>query len=231
MNEKILVVDDEKNIVEILSFNLKKEGYTVVPAYDGQEALDLFVSENPDLVLLDVMMPKLSGYDVCRKIRETSKVPIIMVTARSEDVDTVLGLELGADDYVTKPFSIRPLMARIRTNLRRMAPSESAGTLLRCGDLVVDPERCEVVKGGKPLDLSIREVELLKFLMMTPGHIFSREELLSKVWGYEYFGDARTVDVTMRRLREKVEDNPSEPVYLITRRGLGYYFTDRKGGQ
>ena len=233
MNEKILVVDDEKSIVDILKFNLQKEGYQVFTGSDGQEALELFEACHPDLILLDVMMPRLSGYDVCRKIREKSMVPIIMLTARTEEVDTVLGLELGADDYVTKPFSMRELMARVRTNLRRSAaaqPRESGDEVLSCGGLRMDPERYEVTKNGQVVELTLRELELLKFLMYQRGQIFSREYLLEKVWGYEYYGDARTVDVTVRRLREKIEDMPSSPEFLLTKRGVGYYFTDKEPG-
>lgn len=230
MNEKILVVDDERSIVDILKFNLQKEGFQVFTGFDGQEALDMFEVCHPDLILLDVMMPRLSGYDVCRKLREKSMVPIIMLTARTEEMDTVLGLELGADDYVTKPFGIRELMARVRANLRRSVaakPQETANEVLRCGAISLDPEKYEASKNGQVLELTLREVELLKFLMYQPGQIFSREYLLEKVWGYEYYGDARTVDVTVRRLREKIENVPSAPEYLLTKRGLGYYFTDK----
>lgn len=233
MNEKILVVDDERNIVEILKFNLQKESWQVFTAGDGEEALEVWKRTNPDLILLDVMMPKLSGFDVCRKIRETSMVPIIMLTARTEEVDTVLGLELGADDYVTKPFSVRALMARVRANLRRRtgnagSPASSENSsVIRCRDLELDTEKYELRKNGKLLDMTVREIELMKFLMYQKGQLFSREVLLDKVWGYDYFGDARTVDVTIRRLREKIEDEPSTPAYIITKRGLGYYFTDK----
>jgi two-component system response regulator VicR len=231
LNEKILVVDDEKSIVDILKYNLQKEGYQVFTGMDGGEALQAFERCNPDLVLLDVMMPVVSGYDVCRKIREKSTVPIIMLTARTEEVDKVLGLELGADDYVTKPFSVRELMARVRANLRRstVQAEAEAGKLeiLRSGDIEVDVSKYAAAKKGKPLQLTVREMELLKFFMYQRGQIFTREYLLSKVWGYEYFGDARTVDVTVRRLREKIEDNPSSPVYILTKRGVGYYFTDK----
>ena len=230
MAKRILVVDDEKSIVDILKFNLQKEGYQVFTGADGQEGLEVFESCHPDLVLLDVMMPKLSGYDVCRKIREKSMTPVIMLTARTEEVDTVLGLELGADDYVTKPFSMRELMARVRANLRRSAAKtaqEETGGKLVCGAITVDPEHYEADKNGQPLELTLRELELLKFLMYQRGQIFSREYLLEKVWGYEYYGDARTVDVTVRRLREKIEDVPGSPEYILTKRGVGYYFTDK----
>ncbi len=231
MSEKILVVDDEKSIVDILEFNLRKEGYEVVTAEDGAACLLQFQKEEPDLVLLDVMMPQISGFEVLKKIRETSNTPVILLTARAEEVDTVLGLELGADDYVSKPFSIRELMARVRTNLRRSAALSAEGGKkereLAAGDLRIDPERYEATKRDVPLELTLRELELLKFLMQNRGQVFSREELLEKVWEYEYFGDVRTVDVTIRRLREKIEDVPSAPEYILTRRGVGYYFNEK----
>ena len=229
MDRKILIVDDEKNIVDIIAFNLKKEGYTVIRAADGEEGLEKVFSENPDLILLDIMMPKLDGYEVCKKIREKKNTPIIMLTARAEEVDKVLGLELGADDYVTKPFGVRELMARVKANLRKAAareepeerPPVAEGNF---GRLDLNPERYEVRKDGKVIDLTVREFELLKFLSARKGQVFSRETMLEKVWGYEYFGDVRTVDVTIRRLREKIEDDPGKPTYILTKRGVGYYF-------
>lgn len=233
MNEKILVTDDEQSIVDILEYNLHKEGYQVITAGNGIECLERFEKENPDLILLDVMMPEISGFEVLRRVRSVSNVPVIMLTARSEEVDTVLGLELGADDYVSKPFGIRELMARVRTNLRRFAAMnsqiESESKLMTAGALSINPDRYEITKNGEPLDLSVRELELVKFLMSRRGQIFSREDLLKEVWGYEYYGDARTVDVTIRRLREKIETVPSNPEYILTRRGVGYYFTDKLG--
>ncbi|WAM36310.1 response regulator [Caldicellulosiruptor acetigenus] len=221
----ILVVDDEKPIVDIIKFNLEKEGYKVTASYDGEDALNKIKAENFDMVLLDVMLPKLDGFSVCKKVREFSDVPIIMITAKADEVDKVLGLELGADDYITKPFGIRELIARIRANLRRTVQSASQdGKVLKAGALTLNPETFEVKKNGKVIELTVREYELLKFLMSQKGQVFSREELLEKVWDYEYYGDVRTVDVTVRRLREKIEDNPSEPNFILTKRGIGYYF-------
>ena len=226
---KILVVDDEASIVTMLAYNLKKEGYDVVTAEDGEVALEKFESENPDLLLLDIMMPKIDGYEVCRKIREKSNVPIIMLTARADEVDKVVGLEMGADDYVTKPFGNRELIARVKANLRRsdIAPvtnNEKDGNNQVYGDLNIDFDRYEVTKRGEVINLTLREFELLTFLATQTPTIFTRENLLEKVWGYEYFGDVRAVDVTIRRLREKIEDDPSKPKYIVTKRGVGYYF-------
>ncbi|MEZ0537143.1 response regulator [Caldicellulosiruptoraceae bacterium PP1] len=221
----ILVVDDEKPIVDIIKFNLEREGYKVSSAHDGEEAFNKIKSENFDLVLLDVMLPKMDGFTIVRKVREFSEVPIIMITARAEEVDKVLGLELGADDYITKPFGVRELIARIRANLRRITTQGSSEKIMRAGELTLNPETFEVKKGEKIIELTVREYELLKFLMQQRGQVFTRENLLEKVWDYEYFGDVRTVDVTVRRLREKIEDNPSEPKYILTKRGIGYYFT------
>lgn len=234
MSQKILVIDDEKNIVDILAFNLKKEGFEVVTAADGKQGLEAAFNEDPDLILLDVMMPEMSGFDVCKKVREKMNTPIIMLTARAEELDKVLGLELGADDYVTKPFGVRELVARVKANLRRK-PKENANDQLaatveeqtncmKFRDIVIDLDRYEVVKRGVTLELTLREFELVKFLASQKSQIFSRESLLEKVWGYEYYGDLRTVDVTIRRLREKLEDNASEPEYILTKRGVGYYF-------
>ena len=214
MSARVLVVDDEKNIVDIIKYNLKKEGYEVITAYDGEEAVKLNEENEPDLILLDIMMPKLDGYAACRKIREKYDTPIIM---------------LGADDYVTKPFGTRELMARVKANLRRRSSAEQAEgednqNVLSFGPLSIDLKLFEVKKGGKVIDLTLREYELLKFLASQKTQVFSRETLLEKVWGYEYFGDVRTVDVTVRRLREKIEDDPGKPVYILTKRGVGYYF-------
>lgn len=226
---KILVVDDEASIVTMLAYNLKKEGYDVVTAEDGEVALEKFESENTDLLLLDIMMPKMDGYEVCRKIREKSNVPIIMLTARADEVDKVVGLEMGADDYVTKPFGNRELIARVKANLRRsdiahVTNNEKDGNNQVYGDLNIDFDRYEVTKRGEVINLTLREFELLTFLATQTPTIFTRENLLEKVWGYEYFGDVRAVDVTIRRLREKIEDDPSKPKYIVTKRGVGYYF-------
>ena len=225
--KKILVVDDEKPIADILRINLEKENYEVVEAYDGEEAVRKFNEENPDLILLDVMLPKMDGFSVCRSIREKSNVPILMLTAREEEVDKVLGLELGADDYITKPFSVRELMARIKANMRRNSGAVQAddeSEKLEIGSFVLDLNRYELYKDGKLVELTIREFDLIKFLAQQPNKIFSRQSLLSNVWDYEYYGDVRTVDVTVRRVREKIEDDPSEPKYIMTKRGVGYYF-------
>ncbi|MDR2899118.1 MAG: response regulator YycF [Clostridiales bacterium] len=229
MSRKVLVVDDEKNIVDIVSFNLKKEGYEVLTGSDGEEGLKKALEEDPDLILLDIMMPKLDGFEVCKKIREKKDTPIIMLTARAEEVDKVLGLELGADDYVTKPFGVRELMARVKANIRRKAQSvtesnESTEDISAYGDITIDSKRYEVKRKGELINLTRREFELIKFLATQQGQVFSRENLLEKVWGYEYFGDVRTVDVTVRRLRAKIEENPEYPKYVLTKRGVGYYF-------
>ena len=227
MDKLILVIEDEAPIVEILKFNLTKSGYRVLTAFDGEEGYRLALSEKPDLILLDVMLPKMDGFEVCKKVREKQSTPIIMLTARDEEVDKVLGLELGADDYCTKPFSVRELMARVKANIRRTsadAPTNESGDLITFQNLTINPSRYEVSKDDKVIDLTLREFELLKFLAIQPGQIFTRETLLEKVWGYEYFGDVRTVDVTVRRLREKVEDNPASPNFIMTKRGVGYYF-------
>lgn len=226
MKRKILIVDDEKNIVDILKFNLKKEGFDTIEAYDGKQALDLVEREKPDLILLDIMLPEYDGFTVCKKIRQTMNVPILMLTAREEEVDKVLGLELGADDYITKPFSPRELMARVKANLRRSVEEthQVQSELLTCGDLTIDVNRYDVKRQGETIELTLREFELVKFLAIQKGQIFSREHLLEKVWGYEYYGDVRTVDVTVRRLREKLEKIPGKPEYILTKRGVGYYF-------
>lgn len=232
-DKKILVVEDEKPISDILKFNLEKEGFTVGQAYDGEEGRDLALNEDYDLILLDVMLPKMDGFNVLKEVRAVKQTPIIMVTAREEEIDKVLGLELGADDYITKPYSVRELLARIKANLRRSSTeqteySKNGSGILNIGRLSINRERYEVTKDGKPIELTRREFELLLFLAEQPEKIFSRETLLKQVWGFEYFGDVRTVDVTVRRLREKVEDNSSQPDYIVTKRGLGYYFNDEK---
>jgi len=230
MKKKVLVVDDEQNIVDILDYNLAREGFEVIKAYDGEEALELFEKHSPEIILLDIMMPKKDGLTVCREIRTKSNVPIIMITARAEEVDKVLGLELGADDYVTKPFSVREVVARVKANMRRTVKEiepDKSDDILTGGNLTVDLNRYEVKKKDETIELTVREFELLAFLMKERGQMFSRESLLEKVWGYEYYGDVRTVDVTIRRLREKVEDVSSNPTYIMTKRGIGYYFNDK----
>ena len=230
MDKKILIVDDEKAIVDILNYNLTKEGYKTLEAHDGEEAVSMVDKEKPDLILLDVMLPKKDGFTVCKEIRAGSNnVPIIMVTAKEDVVDKIIGLELGADDYITKPFSVREVVARVKANLRKtmafeMANTSGTNTPLNFGSLTLDTDRYEAKINGKSVELTLREFELLKFLAVQKGQVFSREELLEKVWGYEYFGDVRTVDVTIRRIREKIEENPSVPEFLATKRGIGYYF-------
>lgn len=230
--KKILVVDDEKPISDIIKFNLKKEGYDVYTACDGEEALQKVEEVNPDLILLDLMLPKIDGLEVAREVRKTHNMPIIMVTAKDAEIDKVLGLEMGADDYVTKPFSNRELVARVKANLRRQsatmaeaqaAEEESKNNDIAIGDLVIHPDAYVVSKRGEKIELTHREFELLYYLAKHIGQVMTREHLLQTVWGYDYFGDVRTVDVTVRRLREKIEDNPSRPIWLVTRRGVGYY--------
>lgn len=227
---KVLVVDDEKPISDIIKFNLTKEGYDVVTAADGREALDMYNDENPDLVLLDQMLPEVDGIEVLRQIRSKSDIPVIMVTAKDSEIDKVLGLEMGADDYVTKPFSNRELVARVKANLRgrksvAQSTEESFNSTedIHLGDLTIHPQAYMVSKNGADIELTHREFELLYYLAQHIGQVMTREHLLQQVWGYDYFGDVRTVDVTVRRLREKIEDNPSHPNWLATRRGVGYY--------
>lgn len=229
MPAKILVVDDERPIAEILKYNLEKEGYEVILAYDGEEALARLEQDHPDLILLDIMLPKKDGFTVCREIRAHQKeVPIIMLTARETEVDKVLGLELGADDYVTKPFSAREVLARVKAILRRTrTPGADIKNQLRCGDLIVDLDAVQAFNRGRPVELTPKEFSLLSVLIQRPGHVFNRQQLLNQVWGYDFFGDERTVDVTIRRLREKLEMNPAEPEYIHTKRGVGYYFRQK----
>ena len=229
MAKKVLVVDDEPNIVDILRFNLQREGYEVLTAYDGPDGLRQAQTLSPDLILLDVMLPGMDGFHVCEELRKTDPLtPVIMLTAREEERDRVMGLELGADDYVVKPFSVRELMARVRTNIRRQgviaAPAEETD-LIRAGRITVDTGRQQLRKDGEPIDVSQREYELVKLLASSVGTVFSREQLLSQVWNYDYYGDTRAVDVAVRRLREKLEDDPAAPKLLCTRRGGGYYLS------
>lgn len=225
--QKVAVIEDEKTISDIIKYNLEKEGYEVHTAYDGEEGLELINKVSPDLIMLDIMMPKLDGLEVCKTVRQTRNTPIIMLTARADEIDKVLGLELGADDYITKPFGMRELIARVKANLRRVtkpAVEEVNTNILVEDNLVMDLSKYEVSKKGKVIDLTLREFELLKFLWFEKGKVFSRETLLKKVWGYEYYGDVRTVDVTIRRLREKIEDDASKAGFVLTKRGVGYYF-------
>ena len=228
MSEKILIVEDERSIADILAFNITRAGYTPVCAYDGAAGLKLALDGDPDIILLDVMLPEMDGFEVCRRVRESgSNVPIIMLTAREEEADKVLGLDLGADDYITKPFSMAELMARVRANLRRggmTAPAEFSDDsgVITVGALKIDPRAEDVFREGKAVGLTHREFELIYFLAQSRGQVVTRDDLMNKVWEYGGYGDARTVDVTIRRLREKVEANPAEPEYIVTKRGLGY---------
>ncbi|MDO4482314.1 MAG: response regulator [Bacillota bacterium] len=226
--KRVLIIEDEVSISDIIKFNLLKEGYEIETAYNGEEGLKKALNLNFDLILLDIMLPQMDGFQVCRKVRESSNVPIIMLTAKEEEVDKVLGLELGADDYITKPFGMRELIARIKANIRRTEftsdSSDSNSKITNYGNLTIDMTKYEARKNEKPLELTLREFELLKYLAEQENQVFSREQLLEEVWGYEYYGDIRTVDVTIRRLREKVEDDPGEPKYIMTKRGIGYYF-------
>ena len=225
---RILVVDDEEPIAKILDFNLRKEGYDVIVANDGEKAVELAFSEDPDLILLDLMLPKKDGMEVCREVRAQKNIPIIMLTAKNSEIDKVLGLEFGADDYVTKPFSTRELMARVKVNLRRVAKQtevveEKNTSEVVSKDIVIYPEAYIIKKNGEEVDLTRREFDLFYYLAQHRGQVLTRENLLQTVWGYDYFGDVRTVDVTVRRLREKVETDSSQPEYIMTRRGVGYF--------
>ena len=234
----ILIVDDEQHIVDILVYNLQKEGYNTLQANDGLTAVDIALSKKPDLILLDIMLPKMDGLAVCKRIRHTLNVPILMLTAKDEEIDKILGLELGADDYVTKPFSVRELMARIKANLRKAdltgnveeqadSSYESSSNRIKVGSLTLDLDKFEAKVDNEVIDLTLREFEVLKFLASQPGQVVTRETLLEKVWGYEYYGDIRTVDVTVRRIREKIEKDTSAPKMLITKRGVGYYIASK----
>ena len=234
----VLIVEDEKNIVDILRFNLMREGYETLEAYDGETGLALAREKKPDLMLLDVMLPRMIGFDVCRALRdEGDNVPILILTAREEEEDKILGLEIGADDYITKPFSVRELMARVKANIRRTkvldvtpaaAPAANDTVMSLAENLTLHTDSFQVYKGGRAIDLTQREYELLTFLASHPNKVYSRVDLMEQVWNYGYVGDdARTVDVTVRRLREKLEDVPAEPVYILTRRGVGYYFSNQ----
>lgn len=231
---KILVVDDELHIVELIKFNLEKEGYTVIKAYDGKTAVDKAVMEKPDIVLLDVMLPEMDGFEVCRTLQgneSTCGIPIIMLTAKGEEIDKVLGLEMGADDYVTKPFSPRELMARVKARLRRLPTGGTAETpnknVIAIGNLEINTEKFTVYLDNQKLDFTPKEFELLKLLALNPGKVLTREQLLEKIWGYGFVGDTRTVDVHIRHIRKKIESEKG-PKYIETVRGVGYKFKEMK---
>ena len=240
--KKVLVVDDEQAIIDVLVYNLKKEGYETIEATDGITAVEIALEQKPDLMLLDIMLPKLDGLSVCKRVKNHLNIPILMLTAKDAEIDKIVGLELGADDYITKPFSVRELMARVKANLRKnevsSIPKETITepieteikkeNLIKVNDLELDLDRFEVKVRGEIIDLTLREFEVLKFLATQPGQVVTRETLLEKVWGYEYYGDIRTVDVTVRRIREKIEKDTSSPKILITKRGVGYYIATKK---
>lgn len=239
----ILIVDDEQHIVDILTYNLQKEGYNTLEANDGIKAVEIALEQKPDLVLLDIMLPGMDGLSVCKRIKHSLNIPILMLTAKDQEIDKILGLELGADDYITKPFSVRELMARVKANLRKAEvevlleknrkseEEEQVETdpknIITVGDIVLNLSRFEVKVNDKVVDLTLREFEVLKYLASQPGQVVTREVLLEKVWGYEYYGDIRTVDVTVRRIREKIEKDTSSPKMLITKRGVGYYLATK----
>ena len=238
--KKVLVVDDEQAIIDVLVYNLKKEGYETLEATDGVTAVNMALEQKPDLMLLDIMLPKMDGLTVCKRVKNYLNIPILMLTAKDAEIDKIVGLELGADDYITKPFSVRELMARVKANLRKNEISNvkkepiqeisetEADNKIKVNDLELDLDRFEVKVRGEIIDLTLREFEVLKFLASQPGQVITRETLLEKVWGYEYYGDIRTVDVTVRRIREKIEKDTSSPKILITKRGVGYYIATKK---
>ena len=233
----ILIVDDEQPIVDILVHNLMKEGYKTIEANDGITAINMALEQRPDLILLDIMLPKMDGLSVCKRIKNSYNVPILMLTAKDSEIDKILGLELGADDYITKPFSVRELIARVKANLRKVENlstprvendyAKKKDNKIIVNDLELDLDKFEVKIRGEIIDLTVREFEVIKFLASQPGQVVTRETLLEKVWGYEYYGDIRTVDVTVRRIREKIEKDTSTPKILITKRGVGYYIASK----
>ena len=239
--KKVLIVDDEQAIIDVLVYNLKKEGYETLEATDGITAVNMALEEKPDLMLLDIMLPKLDGLSVCKRVKNYLNIPILMLTAKDAEIDKIVGLELGADDYITKPFSVRELMARVKANLRKNEITsnlkkeeqkieevpEKEDSKIKVNDLELDLDRFEVKVRDKVIDLTLREFEVLKFLASQPGQVITREVLLEKVWGYEYYGDIRTVDVRVRRIREKIEEDTSSPKILITKRGVGYYIATK----
>ena len=237
----VLIVDDEQTIIDVLKFNLLKEGYRILEAKDGQTGLEMALQEKPDLIMLDIMLPKLDGLTVCKRVKNSCNIPIIILTAKDAEVDKIVGLELGADDYITKPFSIRELVARVKANIRKadatmldmkntsietQEPQKKSNKIV-VGDLELYLDKFEAKVRGEVIDLTLREFEVLKFLASQPGQVVTRETLLEKVWGYEYYGDIRTVDVTVRRIREKIEADTSSPEILITKRGVGYYIAGK----
>lgn len=237
----VLIVDDEQTIIDVLKFNLLKEGYRILEAKDGQTGLEMALQEKPDLIMLDIMLPKLDGLTVCKRVKNSCNIPIIILTAKDAEVDKIVGLELGADDYITKPFSVRELVARVKANIRKadatMLYMQNASTEAQdapkkdnkivVGDLELYLDKFEAKVRGEVIDLTLREFEVLKFLASQPGQVVTRETLLEKVWGYEYYGDIRTVDVTVRRIREKIEADTSSPKILITKRAVGYYIAGK----
>ncbi len=240
----ILIVDDEEPIVNLLVYNLQKEGYNTIEANDGEAGIEIAFNKKPDLILLDIMLPKIDGLTVCKRIRNSLNIPIIMISAKDEEIDKILGLELGADDYITKPFSVRELVARVKANLRKAELNNSntkidndkkkyneKDKIIRIGELYINLDKFEVKVREKPIELTLREFEVLKYLANQPGQVVTREALLEKVWGYEYYGDIRTVDVTIRRIREKIEQDTSSPKLLITKRGVGYYLSSKEKEQ
>ena len=238
----ILIVDDEEPIIDLLKYNLEKEGYSILEAGDGETGLKLAFEKRPNLILLDLMLPRIDGLTVCKRIRSSSlNIPIVIISAKSEEIDKILGLELGADDYITKPFSLRELIARVKANIRKgevnninnsfennPANKEEKDKVIRIGDLYMNLDKFEVKVRDKTIELTIREFEVLRYLANQPGQVVTRETLLEKVWGYEYYGDIRTVDVTIRRIREKIEQDTSNPKLLITKRGVGYYLSSKE---